>query len=336
MAASTLRCFGAALLTASLLAAPPALTGLGGTAAAQTQDSTTLDRVSPRQNVAVEDDAVTLGDLFDGVPAAKADTPVLRAPQPGRDRRLSGNILERIAADHGLGWSSTRNGTVTTVRRLSHHVSRDTVIDAIRDALDARGVNADLEIVLNNSRLGLELPTNVPATVRLQEFSYRTSSGRFSARAIAPAEGRQHARVTITGEAVRMIDVPVLARRIARGQRIREDDLTWVRRAASDVRGNHITDADALVGHEARRPLGPGELLRTTAVEEPILVEDDSFVTIKLRTNRMSLTARGRALEDGAMSDTIRVENIQSQRKVSGTVTGPGVVVVEPNSVPTN
>jgi flagella basal body P-ring formation protein FlgA len=50
----------------------------------------------------------------------------------------------------------------------------------------------------------------------------------------------------------------------------------------------------------------------------------------------MSLTARGRALEDGAMSDTIRVENIQSQRKVSGTVTGPGVVVVEPNSVPTN
>jgi flagella basal body P-ring formation protein FlgA len=302
--------------------------GLAGTAAA--------DGVVARDRVTVERNSITLGDLFDGVPAAKASRKVLRAPAPGQERRVSGVLLDRIARDHGLAYDPADSNLDTTVRRASHRVPRESVKAAVRRALAERGIGDELRIVLNNRDLDLELATTSPATVRLEDFSYRRRSQRFSARVYAPANGEPQVRASVTGQAVRMVQVPVLAGRVGRGETIQEDDVTWVERASDDIRGNHITDADKLVGFNARRPLHPGELIRTSAVEEPILVEDGSLVTIRLKTGQMSLTAKGEALEDGAMSDTIRVENIQSEQIVTGTVSGPGAVAVDPTRLPTN
>lgn len=294
-------------------------------AGAQTADSPVL-----RERVRVEGDHIRLGDLFRPLAPEKARQNVLRAPRPGQTRRISATRLNRIAKNHDLDWSTQSRGTMTEVHRASHEVPAAKIEAAVRKALESRGLRDNQKITFRNGQRGLTLPASLPATVRLENFAYRESSNRFSAKAIAPAEGSAYARTTVTGRVVRMLDIPVLNERIDRGETIRESDLRWVKRSARDVRNNHITDAKDLAGMNARRPLSPGELIRTTAVEEPILVEDDSLVTIKLQTQQLSLTAKGRALEDGAKSDTIRVENITSQNTVSGVVTAPGVVVVEP------
>ncbi|MGY9002469.1 MAG: flagellar basal body P-ring formation chaperone FlgA [Rhodospirillales bacterium] len=43
----------------------------------------------------------------------------------------------------------------------------------------------------------------------------------------------------------------------------------------------------------------------------------------------MSLSAQGKALEDGAKGDTVRVHNIRSKNIVEGVVTGDGKVRVQ-------
>jgi flagella basal body P-ring formation protein FlgA len=310
--------------------------GLAAALAATAPLAAHADTVRVRETVSVAGGMVTLGDLFRGIPKAKQDREVVRAPEPGRSRRVSSSLMNRIAEDNGIAWHTADSGVIAKVHRKSHEIGRARVKAAVRRALAARDVSDELRIELSNPNLDLVIPTTVPKTVRLEDFTYRRNSGRFSARAHAPADGQSHTRATITGEAVRMVRVPVLKRRVDRNERGREDDIRWVERRQDDIRSNTVTDADTLVGNIARRPLASNELLRDTAIEEPILVEDRSLVTIKLRTDSMNLTAKGRAKEDGAKGDTVRVENVQSKKTITGVVIGSGVVAVKPNGVPTN
>jgi flagella basal body P-ring formation protein FlgA len=53
----------------------------------------------------------------------------------------------------------------------------------------------------------------------------------------------------------------------------------------------------------------------------PILVRRGAIVTIRLETPNMSLTARGKALENGSAGDVIRVVNLQSNKTIQVEVT---------------
>lgn len=294
------------------------------------------ERIHARESVSVMGTMVTLGDIFRNVPPRKADRDVMRAPAPGQTRNLDTDTLAAIADQNDLTWRAPESGTGTEVRRESHEVPRKRIKAAVGRALAQYDVDDDMNIVLSSPNIDLVLPANVPATVKLEDFTYRRNANRFSARARAPAKGASQAQTTIRGEVRRMVEVPVLNRRIDRDERVRKDDIKWVQRPESELRSSTITNAQKLVGNIARRPLSANEMLRDTAVEEPILVERRSLVTLKLQTGGMNLTAKGQALEDGTMDDTVRVENVKSERVVTGVVTAPGVVQVQPNSAPTN
>ena len=58
----------------------------------------------------------------------------------------------------------------------------------------------------------------------------------------------------------------------------------------------------------------------------PIMVAKNSLVTVRLQNERMQLTVQGRALEDGAEGDVVRVMNTSSNTVVSAVVVDSGVV----------
>jgi len=68
--------------------------------------------------------------------------------------------------------------------------------------------------------------------------------------------------------------------------------------------------------------------VQSTAVQQPILVPKGSLVTIVLQIPKMTLTAQGKALDNGSDGDTIRITNSQSKKVIEAEVTGPGKVVV--------
>ena len=74
-------------------------------------------------------------------------------------------------------------------------------------------------------------------------------------------------------------------------------------------------------------------LVRTTDLQTPVVVGKNSLVTIRLETNRMQLSVQGRALEDGAAGDVVRVMNTKSNSVVNAVVVDTGSVVVVPAAI---
>jgi flagella basal body P-ring formation protein FlgA len=52
------------------------------------------------------------------------------------------------------------------------------------------------------------------------------------------------------------------------------------------------------------------------------------LVTIILKSPKMTLTAQGKALDDGSDGDTVRITNTQSNKVIEAEVTGPAKVAV--------
>ena len=65
-----------------------------------------------------------------------------------------------------------------------------------------------------------------------------------------------------------------------------------------------------------------------------MVVAKGALVTLLLQTPSMRLTARGRALDEGVIGDSIRVANAQSRTVVAGVVLANGQVAVDAADMP--
>jgi flagella basal body P-ring formation protein FlgA len=104
--------------------------------------------------------------------------------------------------------------------------------------------------------------------------------------------------------------------------------LDWLRVGARRLPGNVVVDSASLIGKSPRRAIRPGQPVRATDLREPVLVPKNSLIVLRLETDRMVLTAQGRALEDGASGQVIRVMNTKSNAIINGVVAESGTVRV--------
>ncbi len=98
---------------------------------------------------------------------------------------------------------------------------------------------------------------------------------------------------------------------------------------ATIVRGA-LTDADKIIGMEARTVLYPGRPIRSRDIGPPAMVTRNEIVTITYITRSIFLSAEGRALGRGGKGERIRVMNLASRTIVVGTVTAPGEIRINP------
>lgn len=318
-------------LALAALAAVAALAALAvpGPALAERDDAAGFGQpVALNPDIVVEGDTVTLNHLFSGL-GDRGATPIARAPQPGEEVRLPADWLARVARAYQVDWRPVSNLQQASLRRAAQRIGGARIVEAIRAELSARGLDGDLDVQLDNRDIALVLPVDAPAKVTVAGFSFDRDSGRFTANVLAPDRQRPLARATVSGKALTMIDVPVLTRRVGRGEVIGQRDIAWVTRPADEVRRNHVRDPRKLVGMSARRSIRPDRPVRETDVTAPVLVPRNSLVTLMLRTEQMRLTVQGRALQDGAKGEVIRVVNTKSNTTVSGVVVADGTVTVD-------
>jgi len=178
------------------------------------------------------------------------------------------------------------------------------------------------------------LPMDAEPTVAIESLTYDPSSGRFAAAIAAPAMGPAEASATITGRAYTMIDLPVLTRRVSPGDTITEADVTWISMPADRIALGMITDLADLTGKTPRRPLRAQQPVRMSDLVEAVAVTKGSLITVALEGSNMSLTVQGKALQSGAIGDTIRVVNTMSNRTLDAVVVSASrVAVMAPNAI---
>jgi flagella basal body P-ring formation protein FlgA len=117
------------------------------------------------------------------------------------------------------------------------------------------------------------------------------------------------------------------------GEIIRERDVEWMSVQANRLTRTSVLDSATLVGMSPRRTIRAQDVIRSTDLQVPVMVTKNSLVTIRLRTERMELTAQGRALEEGAEGDVVRVMNTKSNTVVNAVVVDSGAVVVVPTRI---
>ena len=285
--------------------------------------------VALRQSVTVSGGLVRLGDLF--VPAGdKAEAAVAYAPAPGKRAIFDARWLYRVARAYGLNWRPLSIHDKAVVARESIVIGRREIADHILAALVDKGVDADMRVELSNRMLRIHVPGDSTATVAVEDVAYDPRTRRFIAIVAAPADDPAARRIRVTGRVHRVIDVPVLTRRVLAGEVIRKRDVKWIAMRGDRLQRDTIQDSGALIGKSPRRGLRAGVPVRVSDVRLPVLVPRRSLVTIMYRVRSMTLTAQGRALEDGGAGDTVRVANTQSNTVVQAVVTGANRVSVQP------
>ena len=311
------------LVVPSALAAPQNSNSIG------TGD---LGPVTLRENIIVSGAYIRLSDLFENAPADKADTAIAYSPKPGRRASFDARWLYRVARGYGLKWRPLSSDLRASVTRDSIMIQRDEIQDVIMEGLSEYDLPDNPQIELSNRNLRIHVPAEIMPEVTIEDLTYNRRSNRFAAIvAIGEKNMNANQRVRITGQVHKMIEVPTLARRIPKGEVIKENDLFWLKMRADRTQRDVITDASALIGMTPKRHLRMEKPIRIADVQRPVLVKKGSVVTIILKKPGMSLTSQGRALQNGADGDTIRIKNKNTKRVIEAVVIGSSMVTVLPN-----
>ncbi|MCB1369169.1 MAG: flagellar basal body P-ring formation protein FlgA [Rhodobacteraceae bacterium] len=129
-----------------------------------------------------------------------------------------------------------------------------------------------------------------------------------------------------------LIAAPLAADTVVAGRTIRSKSVvsaTDLVLVAGTIPGTFTTIAE-VAGLEARAILYPGQPVRRRDVGPPAVVERNDIVTLIYRAGALSISTEGRALARGGLGDRMRVMNLDSRTTISGVVTGPGLITVQP------
>ena len=281
-----------------------------------------------RDRIMVEGDVVRLGDLFEE-PLSDGDIAVAQAPKAGQTLTLDARFLQQVARAYRLNWKPLSKYQKIVIGRMSQRVTAPMVREAIAVAVQERiGSSADLDVVLDGGDLELDLPTDVENSVAVSAINFDPNSNRFAAILVAPADGPPIIQRNIFGTVYEMAQIPVPKRLISAGATISADDLEWQPVQLRRLSGNSLTDAEQLIGRVAKRPLKAGQILRQSDVAVSPVIRKNDLIRLVVKTGQMTLSVQGKAMQDAALGQTIRVINVNSNRQLSGTVVDAGTVAV--------
>jgi flagella basal body P-ring formation protein FlgA len=286
-----------------------------------------------KENVMVNDDVVRLGDLF-VEPISMGDSPVAQAPLPGQTIVLDNRFLRSLVRAYSLDWAPKTRYQRVLVGRVAQRIEPATVTAQVKDALRTYlATDKDVEISFDVGDIDFVLPTNIAPTLSVQDVRFDPASRRFAAQLVVPATGPTAISRLVAGTVYETIQLPVLSHPLAPGEVIQLSDIDWLSVRLDRVAPNAATDPKQLVGMTARRPLRDRTMLRLSDVTMAAAVKRGTMVTLLVTTENMTLTAQGRALEDAALGQPIRVVNTMSNKQLTGVVRDGTTVTIPVNGM---
>jgi flagella basal body P-ring formation protein FlgA len=281
-----------------------------------------------RPRVVVEDDVIRLSDLFDAASVAAQDRPIAPAPQPGRTALFDAQSLAAIAREHRVAWTPTSRFDRVIVERASRLVAAEEIEKRIAAALRRQGLEPGTKIEIASPRGNLHASPGPGDAFEVAASRLDRRDGTFAATLLLRTGADAKTQIEVRGSFYRTVAMPVLARTMRSGEVIGEGDLAWIEVRAEAKDAAAISDPKDMIGRTPRRLARAGETLKRDELKAPTVVAKGTLVTMVVETPSMTLTAKGRAIEDGADGDTIKVQNTRSHQTVEGTVAGANRVLV--------
>ena len=282
-----------------------------------------------RASVEVESYYVTIGDLFDHA-GVLAEVAIFRAPDLGQNGRVRAETVADAARRAGMTRMDLDNIISVMVERRSHRIIEDDIKDLVIEAIRQDGnqlVERDITVTLDEFPSVLHADPTASEPLQVSRFRHNRRNGRFDVALIVD-QGEGEKRFTVRGRAVETVEVATLIRPLGRGDIVQDGDIALQRVPFRQALRLDVIDIAALIGKAAKRPLRAGAQISAGDFTLPIVVQRNGIVSIQFKTKGLTLSARGRALSEGAIGDTVTVLNAQSKRTLQAIVEAPGLVIV--------
>ena len=280
--------------------------------------------------VTVASDVVRIGDLIDNA-GPEAKIAVYRAPDLGTTGSIpTAQVLSALRAHQVIG-VNTKDIKDVTVTRLARNIAAKDIQTAVAKALEHRGGLGDAEslsLTFDRDLQDLHLEASNSGELEPTAVHVDQRSGRFDVTLEIANDTVMPTQLRYSGIAIETVMAAVLTHDVERTEVLKASDIVVERRPRAEV-GSDAAVRDQAVGMQMRHSMRTGRPLRVADLVRPDLVQRDQTVTVIYQSSGIYLTSRGKALDSGTEGDVVSVINAQSNRTITGVVSGRGQVTIQ-------
>ncbi len=271
-------------------------------------------------------DYIKLGDIFSGV--RNAEYILGPAPAPGKDMVLNARTLYKIAAALDVDWSPSSSAEQIVLKRESSVIPETEINAALEEKIRASGIKDKFSVQLTNAPGDIVLPAETDGTLEITAFNFDVQKDNFNAVIVAPSAENPVKRLSVSGRIERLIAVPVLKNSLKNGDIIGGMDIDYIDLPQNRIANGTLLDGKDLVNMTPRRTVHGGKPVIINELEQPKMVNRGEAITLIFANGPMVLTVKGKSLQAGALGDTVRVSNSDSNKNLQGTVTAHQEVTI--------
>ncbi|MDX9786431.1 MAG: flagellar basal body P-ring formation chaperone FlgA [Desulfobacterales bacterium] len=295
-----------------------------------------LDSISVRIDAAgrVAGESIFLKDIaMISAPAALkdkvGDIRLGRAPQPGKEKKISGRRIMAIIKAAGVLPADAAVSVPDTVciegayQRLQEALLRKTYDGFLSNALKG----TQFEVRRFKVRGANRFPLGKLA-LTIAPCGKQALMGNVSLSATVRVNGKKCGKLTLLGWVDRFARAVCAARAVAHHAILTEADLTVKSVNLSEYPPGVLVDIAEAAGQLAKVSIRPGTPIRSAMLEVPPLVQKGNRVKILAGSGKLKVTTMGIAKSSGGMGEQVRVENPTSNKIIIGRVSGESTVDV--------
>jgi flagella basal body P-ring formation protein FlgA len=211
------------------------------------------------------------------------------------------------------------------------YVDEEDIVNAIRQEFSDRGVaeSENIDVELFGGQTEFQIKGAKEKKILINRLKTDENQGRFSCTAEIFADRNSVASSDIQGKYFLISTVWVPAKNIAKGELVSEDKLVSKTIRQSKLKPFMVTDKEKLIGQEAKKSLKEGKIISEKDIGAKVLVKKNDVVFAVYRTDRMQITAKAVAQQDGAYGDRIELQNMKTHKNLTGIVQDAATVVVD-------
>ena len=120
----------------------------------------------------------------------------------------------------------------------------------------------------------------------------------------------------------------ILTRSVKRGETLRDTDVV-VRQIRVNRPGVYASRVPEITGRSLRKNLSQGEPITLNLIADMPIIERGKSVTIIVQSGGLTVKAKGEALEDGSLGDSVKVRNLASKTVLTAIVVAKDTVEVK-------
>ena len=216
-------------------------------------------------------------------------------------------------------------GISSTAHAVELNTAKDLLAQTIKDAGAVSSVNNNLKVDLVKGEAMLK-DASEPLTVTKMEFD--TQRGTFNAY----ISSNNNLPFEVAGTFAETTKVPALNRRLDKNEVIAKNDIMYLDLETSKLRTAYIIAEDRLIGRTPTRAIFKERPITENQVADAKVVTKNAQIALQYKNHSLTIATNGIAMEDGAVGQSVRFKNANSNRIVRAKIINEGLAVVQANS----